>query len=174
METYTMRPIGILRTPHAEPKGTPIQPSGAGDTPGVAEVFPEFAPGLKDLDGFSHVILLYVFHLAGPPKLLVTPFLDEGQHGVFSTRAPSRPNPLGLSVVRLERVEGNRVFLRGADMVDGTPLLDIKPHVGAFNAGGPERLGWLEKRLGQAGAARDDGRFAATESGEEKRGGGKE
>ncbi|MBN2006147.1 MAG: tRNA (N6-threonylcarbamoyladenosine(37)-N6)-methyltransferase TrmO, partial [Anaerolineae bacterium] len=138
------RPIGVLRTPFKEIAGMPIQPLGATGVRGAAEIFPEFTDGLQDLEGFSHLIVLYHFHHAPAPRLQVTPFLDGKPHGVFATRAPARPNPIGLSIVRLLRQEDCMLYLENVDMLDGTPLLDLKPYVPEFDICTVERVGWLE------------------------------
>jgi tRNA-Thr(GGU) m(6)t(6)A37 methyltransferase TsaA len=153
------RPIGIIHSPFKEPKGTPIQPSAASGVEGIVEVFPRYADGLKDLDGFSHVILLYHFHLSKKPSLVVKPYMDEQRHGVFSTRAPSRPNPIGISVVHLVKIEKNVLHVRNIDIVDKTPLLDIKPYVPDFDVKDVEKTGWLEKSVHKLKTSRDDGRF---------------
>jgi tRNA (adenine37-N6)-methyltransferase len=146
------KPIGTIHTPWKEPKGTPIQSAlpEARDVEATVEVFPDYAAGLKDLDGFSHIMLLYFFHRAHGPSLIVTPFLDNEPRGVFSTRAPTRPNPIGISVVRLVsmRPEGF-LLVRGIDILDGTPLLDIKPYIPAFDTTAADRTGWfgLKARL---------------------------
>ncbi len=152
-------PIGIIHTPFKEPRGVPIQPSAAREIEGKVELFPEYVQGLKDLEGFSHIILIYHFHLAKLGSLLVKPYMDDEYHGVFATRAPSRPNPIGLSIVRLVRVEGNILHVRDVDIVDGTPLLDIKPYVPDFDVREVERIGWLENNIHKLSKARDDGRF---------------
>ena len=154
-----LQPIGVIRTLFSEPKGTPVQAVAAPDAVGVVEVFPEFAEGLKDIDGFSHLILLYHLHLVKPAGLLVKPFLGDDVHGVFATRSPARPNPLGLSVVRLTGRNENQLFIRDVDMVSGTPLLDIKPYVAAFDRRDSVRSGWFEPQLHKLETARDDGRF---------------
>ena len=154
-----MHPIGVIRTPYSEREGTPIQPPGAEGVAGRVEVDPAYAEGLRDLDGFSHVILIYVFHLSEGHDLTVVPFLDDEPRGLFATRAPRRPNPLGLSVVRLERVAGRVLHVAGVDMLDGTPLLDIKPYVPAFDGPTGCRTGWLEKAADEARGKRADGRF---------------
>jgi len=128
MEHVEYTPIGVLRTPFAGTRGLPKGPQ-ARNIPGTAEVFPRFAEGLGDLEGFSHVILIFHMHLSEGPLLRVRPWRQRRERGVFSTRSPRRPNPIGITVVRLERVEGNRLHFTGADMADGTPLLDIKPHI---------------------------------------------
>jgi tRNA-Thr(GGU) m(6)t(6)A37 methyltransferase TsaA len=138
------RRIGIIHSPHRVSEETPIQPAFARGAIGRAEIFPEFEEGLKDLDGFSHICLLYHFHRAGPARLIVTPFLDDTPRGVFSTRAPRRPNPIGLSIVRLLKREGLNLHLDELDILDGTPLLDIKPYVPRFEPGAAIRTGWLE------------------------------
>ena len=158
-EEIMYRPIGIIHSPFSEPKGTPIQPSAATGVEGTVEVFPEYAGGLKDLDGFSHVILLYHFHLSRQPSLEVKPYMDEQRHGVFATRAPSRPNPIGISVVRLFKIEGNVLHVRNIDIVDKTPLLDIKPYVPDFDVRDVEKTGWLEKSVHKLKTSKDDGRF---------------
>ncbi|MCW8925921.1 MAG: tRNA (N6-threonylcarbamoyladenosine(37)-N6)-methyltransferase TrmO [Xanthomonadales bacterium] len=137
-------PIGIVYSPFAESKGTPIQPSRAKHAAGTVEVFPGFAEGLADLDGFSHIILLCHMHRASGYRLKVTPYLDDQPRGLFATRAPSRPNPIGLSVVELVGIEGNTLAIRGVDLLDGTPVLDIKPCVGEFDQRTELRIGWLK------------------------------
>jgi tRNA-Thr(GGU) m(6)t(6)A37 methyltransferase TsaA len=153
------RPIGTVRSPFKEPPGTPIQPSASPETQGVVELFPEYQEGLQDLEGFSHLILLYCFHLSQGFSLKVKPFLDEVRRGLFATRAPARPNPIGLSVVRLERIDGTRLYIREVDVVDGTPLLDIKPYVPRFDSRPEANSGWLAENLDRLESARDDGRF---------------
>lgn len=139
------RPIGVIRSGHTVPEATPIQPPFATGCPGRAEVLPELEEGLRDLEGFSHLILLYHFHRAGRFSLLVRPFLQDIEHGVFATRAPCRPNAIGLSIVRLVRRAGNVLYLDDVDVLDGTPLLDIKPYVGRFDRIDPERCGWQDQ-----------------------------
>jgi tRNA (adenine37-N6)-methyltransferase len=137
-------PIGVIHTPHTRADDTPIQPVFAEGVQGRAEILPEYAEGLQDLEGFSHIWLLYWFHQAGPPRLIVQPFLQDAEHGVFATRAPARPNPIGLSLVRLVRREGRVLYLEDVDVLDGTPLLDIKPYVPRFDYRTDVRTGWLE------------------------------
>jgi len=153
------RAIGVIHTPHQDTEAMPIQPSGAKGIRGTVEVLPEFAAGLKDLDGFSHVTLIYHLHRARKHRLIVTPFMETEERGVFATRAPSRPNPIGLSTVRLIAVRGNTLEIDGVDMLDGTPLLDIKPYVPEFDSGTEIRLGWLERHRGRSRAHRSDDRF---------------
>ncbi len=137
-------PIGVVRSPFSEKEGTPIQPSRADGARGTVEVFPEFAEGLSDLDGFSHIILLCHLHRSSGWRLKVVPFLDTEPRGIFATRAPCRPNPIGLSVVNLLAVDGNVLSIENVDLLDGTPVLDIKPFVGEFDARTEIRTGWLE------------------------------
>jgi tRNA-Thr(GGU) m(6)t(6)A37 methyltransferase TsaA len=160
MTEFSHVAIGYLRTPFTDAADMPIQPAGAKGIAGVAEVLPDYVDGLRDLDGFSHLILLYEFHRARRSELLVTPFLSSGKKGVFSTRAPTRPNPIGLSVVELVKVEGGKVHIRNVDMLDGTPLLDIKPYVPDFDAAEDVRTGWMEDARGRAVSARSDARFS--------------
>lgn len=153
------RPIGIIHSPFSDIKGMPIQPSGAEKVAGSIEIYPEFADGLKDLDGFSHIILLYHFHRSTDFSLIVTPFLDTEPRGVFATRAPKRPNSIGLSIVRLLKVDRNILHIENVDVLDGTPLLDIKPYVPDFDQHPVDRIGWLEKARGRALSHKADDRF---------------
>ena len=155
----TYKPIGIIHSPFKEPKGTPIQPEGARGVAGTVELFPEYAGGLKDIEGFSHLILVYHFHLAGDWKPEVKPYMDENPHGVFATRAPARPVPVGVSVVRLTAVEKGVLHIRDVDIVDGTPLLDIKPYVPEFDIREVEKTGWLKQNVHKLASSRDDERF---------------
>lgn len=138
-------PIGIIHSPFTEPEGTPKQPKGSGGVAGTVEVFPQYAAGLKDLDGFSHIVLLSHFHRSVGFELRVVPFRDVVLRGLFATRAPRRPNPIGLSVVRLRSVEGTTLHVEDLDIVDGTPLLDIKPYLPDVDPKTPIRTGWLER-----------------------------
>jgi len=153
------RPIGVIHSPFTELAGMPIQPAGAVGVVGTAVLYPEFTPGLQDLDGFSHIILLYHLHRVEAASLMVTPFLDSRPRGVFATRAPRRPNPIGLSVVRLVRVEHNILHLVNVDILDGTPLLDIKPYVPEFDHQPETRTGWLAEAKGQVQNKKSDDRF---------------
>lgn len=154
-------PIGIIHSAFTEPEGMPIQPAGAAGIKGSVEVFENFQPGLEDLDGFSHIILLYHFHRSRGFDLRVVPFLDSSPRGLFATRAPKRPNPIGLSIVQLDKIEDGVLYIRNIDILDGTPLLDIKPYVPEFDAQGNVRTGWLAK-TGQAVSNRkSDDRFNA-------------
>ena len=159
MEEINYRPIGIIRSPYRETEGTPIQTNGARGVGGTAEIFPEWAEGLKDLDGFSHIILIYHFHLFKGYSLTVKPFLDDTPRGVFATRAPKRPNAIGISVVRLVKIEGATLYIEDVDIVDSTPLLDIKPYVPEFDGKEAERTGWLGGKAEKAVQTSADKRF---------------
>jgi tRNA-Thr(GGU) m(6)t(6)A37 methyltransferase TsaA len=159
MNEVKYRPIGVVHSPFKEARGVPIQPAAGKDVEATVELFTEYAEGLRDLDGFSHIILIYHLHLSKGFALKVKPYLENQLRGVFSTRAPSRPNSIGLSVVRLDRIEGSKLYIRDVDIVDGTPLLDIKPYVPEFEERGKVRIGWLERRVKKLHRARDDGRF---------------
>jgi tRNA (adenine37-N6)-methyltransferase len=139
------KPIGVIRSEHHTAEKTPIQPTYAKGCKGRAEIFPEFAEGLRDLDGFSHVYLIYHFHQSGSARLLFKPFLQDVERGVFATRAPCRPNAIGLSVVELVSHEGNVLHLDGVDILDGTPLLDIKPYTAKFDRIETTRNGWQDE-----------------------------
>lgn len=159
MSKFSMRAIGEIRTPFKECAGMPIQPAGADGCAGRVELLPEFRDGLDDLDGFSHAILLFVFHRSEGYRMKVTPFLDDQLRGLFATRAPRRPNPIGMSVVRIDRIEEGILHVQNVDMLDHTPLLDIKPYVPDFDAGEEIRLGWLQEARARVGRHRSDGRF---------------
>lgn len=154
-----LKPIGIIHSPFKKAEGMPIQPSGARGARGQVEVYKRYRDGLKDLDGFSHVILLYGFHQSREFDLRVVPFMDTEVRGLFATRAPNRPNPIGLSVVRLKKIAGGILHVRGLDILDGTPLLDIKPYVPAFDAPARAKTGWLAKVRKDVRKKRADGRF---------------
>ena len=151
--------IGVIHSPFTKIEGMPIQPTGAKGISGSIEIFPEFQEGLNDLEGFSHIILLYHLHRSEGFKLGVTPFLDETPRGLFATRAPKRPNPIGLSVVKLVMREENILHIENVDILDGTPLLDIKPHIPVFAPDSDIRLGWLEETKGEVREKRSDSRF---------------
>lgn len=144
--SYCMKPIGLLRTPFRDKAETPIQFSRS-TARGEIEIFPEYEPGLESIEELSHLILLYVFHEALESQdLRVKPFLDEQKHGVFATRFYSRPNPIGFSVVRLVQRTGLRLQIEWVDMLDGTPLLDIKPYLPEFDVHKVEKSGWYARR----------------------------
>jgi len=159
MDEIKYKQIGVINSPFKEPKGTPIQPTGAKGIVGTVEVYPEFAKGLKDIADFSHIILLYNFHLSKKYKLEVKPFMDDQLHGVFATRASARPNSIGISTVRLIKVEENILHIKDVDIVDGTPLLDIKPYVPEFDIREVEKIGWLDKNVHKLSESKDDERF---------------
>ena len=159
VKTINYRPIGIIHSPFKDRQGTPIQPIGGKGVKAEVEVFPEFIEGLADLNGFSHIILLYHFHLSTAFKLKVKPFLDHALRGVFATRAPARPNPIGISVVHLLRINHQMLYIEDTDIIDQTPLLDIKPFVPGFDLRKAERIGWLTNKAGNAGNLKADGRF---------------
>jgi tRNA-Thr(GGU) m(6)t(6)A37 methyltransferase TsaA len=142
------KPIGIIHSPFNKAEKAPIQPSRAKGIKGTIKLKNKFVDGLKDLDGFSHIILLYHFHLSDDYSLSVVPYLDNKSHGVFATRAPKRPNAIGLSVVRLLEVEKNVLFIENVDIVDETPLLDIKPYIREFENPGELKIGWLTDKIG--------------------------
>lgn len=154
-----LNPIGIIHSPFKELSGMPIQPAGAADVKGTVEVFEEFREGLKDLDGFSHLILLYHFHQSKGFDLTVVPFLDTETRGLFSTRAPRRPNPVGISIVQLDKVDGCVLHINNVDILDGTPLLDIKPYVPDFDEQTEVRTGWLDKTSKAVSEKKSDERF---------------
>jgi tRNA (adenine37-N6)-methyltransferase len=141
----TYKPIGVIHSEHVVQDQTPIQPAYARGCKGQVEVFPEFADGLRDLEGFSHIYLLYHFHQTGPPRLVVKPFLQDIEHGVFATRATCRPNAIGLSIVELLCREGNILHINNVDILDGTPLLDIKPYTARFDRIDTTRNGWQDE-----------------------------
>lgn len=154
------KPIGIIYSPFKENKGTPIQAAASGNTPGFINIFPEYKEGLKDLEGFTHIILLYHFHLSGNFSLQVKPYLDNQKRGLFSTRAPSRPNPIGLSTVKLIKIENTKLYIQNLDIVDRTPLLDIKPYVPEFDERVVYKIGWLENHVHKLYKTKDDNRFS--------------
>lgn len=142
---FVMVPIGVIRTPFTELKGMPIQPAFSQAT-GRVEVFPEYEEGLQDVEAFSYVILIYALHRSEGFVLKVKPFLDDAARGVFATRHPRRPNPIGMSTVRLLSRQDNVLEVEGIDVADGTPLLDIKPYVPDFDLKTGARAGWYDSR----------------------------
>lgn len=143
-----MHPIGIIHSPCTDKSQTPIQASHS-QLKGTVEIHPQYAQGLQDLEGLSHIILLYAFHESSGYSLIVKPFLDDQLHGLFATRYPDRPNPIGLSIVRLLERRDNILDIEGVDMLDGTPLLDIKPYVPEFDIRTGTRNGWYDTRSNQ-------------------------
>jgi tRNA (adenine37-N6)-methyltransferase len=152
-------PIGMIHSPFHDLQGMPIQPASESSAAGTIEIFPEFIRGLKDLEGFSFIILIYYLHKAGPAKLEVVPFLDLQAHGIFATRAPSRPNAIGLSVVKLAKIERGILYVDNLDILDGTPLLDIKPYIPEFDYKPDARTGWPEQAKGKVKKTVSDNRF---------------
>lgn len=157
--SFCINPIGTIHTPFEHLEGMPIQPSGAALVQGTIVMAKEYEQGLNDLEGFSHIILLYHFHRSDGYELMVKPFLDDQKRGLFSTRAPRRPNPIGLSIVRLINREGNQLTVEGIDVLNGTPLIDIKPYVPGFDTKTVTAIGWLEKRHEKAAHVKSDARF---------------
>lgn len=159
-ETYEYESIGVIHTSFESPEGMPIQPAGESATEGTVELEPAYADGLEDLVDVSHCILLYHFHETGDDvSLSVEPFLDSTERGLFATRAPSRPNPIGLSVVELREISGTKLTVGGVDVVDGTPLLDLKPFVPAFDVPADADAGWLEGTADAVRSTQADDRF---------------
>ena len=151
--------IGIIKTPFDDPKKMPIHPSGASDLVCEAILEERYAEGLKDLDGFSHIYLIYFFHKTARTALTVVPFMDTHEHGVFATRSPVRPAHIGLSIVELVSVEKNRLKFRGADMLDGTPLIDIKPYTPKFDICEKATSGWMNFTIEEMARKCSDERF---------------
>jgi tRNA-Thr(GGU) m(6)t(6)A37 methyltransferase TsaA len=145
MDCVTFNPIGIIHSPYKEIEGMPIQPCAAIGVTGTVEIKQEYVNGLKDIDGFSHIILIYHFHVSKGYSLEVIPFLDDLSKGIFATRAPKRPNAIGLSIVKLIKVENNILHIEDVDILDNTPLLDIKPYVSIFDALDQTEVGWYAK-----------------------------
>jgi tRNA-Thr(GGU) m(6)t(6)A37 methyltransferase TsaA len=159
VDAIAYRPIGRIHSPFPSRENMPIQPTGALGTPGTVRVFEEYEEGLSDLEGFSHLFLVYHFHLTRETRLRVVPFLDKVPRGVFATRSPNHPNPIGLSVVRLLGIDGRTLHIEDVDVVDSTPLLDIKPYVPAFDQRDSVRTGWMQSALARVESQRSDGRF---------------
>ena len=155
MSGLNLKAIGTVHSPFLRAAGTPIQSAMAQGVEGSVEVFPEFVPGLQDLEGFERIWLLYWFDRATLAQLAVKPFLDQQEHGVFATRSPCRPNPIGLSCVRLVGIDGGRLRIIDVDILDGTPLVDIKPYAPQFDCFEGSRAGWLQNKGGQAVVADD-------------------
>ncbi len=156
---HNIEQIGTIHSPHTTIKDMPIQPKGASGIEGYVLVDEEYAEGLQDIGGFSHIYLLYSFHEAVRTELLVTPFLDKQKRGVFSTRSPLRPNHIGISIVKLKKIEANKVFVEDVDILDGTPLLDIKPYIENFDAVGNSLSGWMQASDKDVSDKRSDNRF---------------
>ena len=155
----TYKPIGIINSPFKSIEGVPIQPAGANGIKGEVKVFKKYLKGLMNLDGFSHIILVYHFHLSDGYSLKVIPFLKDKEQGVFATRAPKRPNQIGISVVKIEKIQGNIIYITNVDIVNGTPLLDIKPYASFFENVKNEKNGWLSGNINNANKIKSDERF---------------
>ena len=153
-------PVGYFRSPFSDVKGMPIQPVGGLEIEGIIEILPQFQKGLLDLEGFSHVIVLSHLHQIKGYDLVVKPFLDNVDHGIFATRSPKRPNPIGLSVMRLKSVSQTSIIVAGIDVLDGTPVLDVKPYVADFDQCDASRFGWFEGKSSNATHHLSDDRFA--------------
>lgn len=159
MDQVTYKPIGIIHSPFTQIEDMPIQPAAAMGIKGQIVINKTYVEGLSDLDGFSHIYLLYHFHLSRSYSLKVTPFLDDRQHGVFSTRAPRRPNQIGLSVVSLIKINFNILEIENVDIIDGTPLLDIKPYIQEMEGVNKYRIGWLSNHVKEIKSKSTDKRF---------------
>ena len=148
METgkITLNVIGKIKTPWHTLENMPIQPTGAKEIKGIIELAPEYLKGLKDIENFSHIILIYQLHLVTEPQLEVIPFMDTEIKGIFATRSPKRPNKLGISTVEIEKVEGNKIYILGVDMINNSPLLDIKPFFEDFDNRFNTKKGWLSNK----------------------------
>jgi len=155
-------PVGVLRSPFTRLEGMPLQSVAAREIQGRVEIHPQFAPGLRDLDGFSHLHLITHLHRGAPGGLEVVPFLDDTVRGIFATRSPRHPNPIGLSVVRLLSVAGCVLEISGIDLLDGTPILDLKPYVPEFDSVAAERTGWLQEAAQRVHRVTADRRFDQT------------
>jgi tRNA-Thr(GGU) m(6)t(6)A37 methyltransferase TsaA len=161
MDKIEYKPIGIIKSPYKELVGMPIQPVGACGVKGEIHLNKEYKEGLDDIEEFSHVILIYHLHLSKGFSLKVKPFMDDKKHGVFATRAPKRPNPIGLSVVKLDKVEDNIIYIENVDILDGTPLLDIKPYIPQIERKLEDEvcIGWFEENHHKAPDMKSDDRF---------------
>jgi tRNA-Thr(GGU) m(6)t(6)A37 methyltransferase TsaA len=160
MEHIVINPIGVIRTPHTDIQNMPIQPIAAEGISGYIELLPEYTEGLSDLEGFSHITLLYHFHKIKGHKLKVIPFMDTEERGIFSCKAPKRPNAIGTSTVKIIGIEGNIVHIDQVDMLDGSPLIDIKPFYPRYDNRENVSIGWLEKNKDlPLQELRADGRF---------------
>ena len=149
--------IGIVHSPFVRAKGTPIQPFSAKGSEGRIEIFDPYLEGLRDLDGFQRIWVLFWCHRARRPKMTVIPYRDTVEHGLFATRAPARPNPIGLSTLRLLRISGNILYVAELDILHGSPVLDIKPYVAEYDSYPAQRCGWLDgEQVGKGVIVADD------------------
>ncbi|MEX1299934.1 MAG: tRNA (N6-threonylcarbamoyladenosine(37)-N6)-methyltransferase TrmO [Desulfotignum sp.] len=156
---HAIKPIGVILSPFQTIEQMPIQPKGAAGTNGQVQIEDAFLPGLKDLEGFSHIYLIYSFHKANRTELTVVPFMDTRTRGVFATRSPLRPNHIGISIVRLEKIQDNLLHVLDIDVLDGTPLLDIKPYMEKFDAVENSTSGWMQASDREVAEKRSDDRF---------------
>lgn len=147
MKQIKIKPIGVIRTPYKDPKEVPIQGKFEKSVKGKIKLFPKYQPGLKDIEGFSHIILIYYFHKAKQEKLIAKPFLEDEPHGIFAIRSPMRPNHIGISIVKLEKVKNNEITFSEVDVLDNTPLLDIKPFISYYDSRKKVKSGWLDKHF---------------------------
>lgn len=160
LKQITLNPIGVIHTPHKDTNNMPIQPIAAEGIKGHIELLPEYSQGLTDLEGFSHITLIYFFHKIKGYKLMVKPFMDTVEHGIFACKAPKRPNAIGTSTVKLLRIENNIIYVEQVDMLDGTPLIDIKPFFPKYDNRLNAKAGWLETKKGvPPEQLRSDNRF---------------
>lgn len=162
-----LRPIGVIHSPHKQAEETPVQPAFAEGVRAQVAVFPEYHEGLRDLETYSHIFLIYHFHQAPAPELTVTPYLQDTPRGLFATRAPCRPNPIGLSLVRLLKIENGVLHIEDVDVLDGTPLLDIKPYISRFDSCEGARCGWQDQVDDSTARARGRRRFRGPGQGEQ-------
>ena len=146
-EEIRLKPIGIIHTPYKEPKGMPIQGKFEKDMRGTIRLFPKYQAGLKDIEGFSHLILIYYFNRLTEERIVGMPFLEDKEHGIFAMRSPYRPNHIGFSIVKLEEEKDNVITFSEVDILDGTPLLDIKPYVKHFDSRHNVKNGWIDKHF---------------------------
>ncbi len=154
-----LNPIGVIHSPFTKLEDMPIQPTGSIGTQGTIEIFPEYSQALQDLEGFSHLYAIYQFHMSKGWKAKVKPFLDDQERGLFSTRAPKRPNPIGLSVLEIIAIRENCITVNNLDILDKTPLLDIKPYIPQFEPVENLRIGWLSEQIDEVEHKRSDQRF---------------
>ena len=159
MKEVTYNPIGIINTPFKKVEGMPIQAASAQGVKGIITINKEYADGLKDIEDFSYILLIYHLHKSSGYSLHVKPFLDDNKHGIFATRAPKRPCPIGLSRVKLLKVEANQLHIEDVDILDGTPLLDIKPYIPDFDIVQCDKIGWYKDKVQDLDEVRSDGRF---------------
>jgi tRNA-Thr(GGU) m(6)t(6)A37 methyltransferase TsaA len=165
MDPITYMPIGVIHTPFVSMDGMPVQSVASGGVAGTVELDPHFQEGLSDLAAFSHLILVTHLHQVTGYSLTVVPFLDDRPHGIFATRSPRRPNPIGISIVRLTAISGSTLHIEDIDVVDGTPLLDLKPFVPAIDNRQTDRTGWFAERLDRLATVRSDYRFTRDNTG---------